>query len=183
MKKVERESSDGIVIDGKVHNKEIQKQRRKLVDEIKVKGFDAVIEENAYTWFNRFIALRFMEVNDYLPSGVRVFSSLDPEKKQPDLLTHAYEVDLPMEKEEIYRLQQEHNDEEFYKRLLIAQCNALHQGLPFLFEKMERYSELLLPSNLLFAGQSCAVWWRRSPKKTGAKWKSSGGCISIIFLK
>ncbi|MBN2327410.1 MAG: BREX-1 system adenine-specific DNA-methyltransferase PglX, partial [Candidatus Omnitrophica bacterium] len=149
---VERESSDGIVIDGKVHNKEIREQRRKLVNEINAKGFDAVMEEIAYTWFNRFIALRFMEVNDYLPSGVRVFSSLDPEKKQPDLLTHAYEVDLPVEREEIYRLQQDQNDEELYRRLLIAQCNALHQGLPFLFEEVESYSELLFPSNLLFAG-------------------------------
>ncbi len=148
----EQESSDGIVIDGKVHNKEIRDQRRKLVQQIVSKGFDTVMEEIAYTWFNRFIALRFMEVNDYLPTNVRVFSSHDLEKKQPDILTHALEVDLPFDKEEIYRLQQEHKDDELYKRLIIAQCNALHKSLPFLFEEVKGYSELLFPSNLLFAG-------------------------------
>ncbi|MEW6234212.1 MAG: BREX-1 system adenine-specific DNA-methyltransferase PglX [Candidatus Omnitrophota bacterium] len=149
---IEQESSDGAVIQGKVHSKAIKEQRHRLIERIQSQGFDAAMEEIAYTWFNRFIALRFMEVNDYL--GLRAFSSRDHEKRQPDLLTHALEADLPIDKNEVYRLQQAHKDEELYKLLLIAQCNALHRQLPFLFERVADYSELLFPSNLLFTGSA-----------------------------
>lgn len=123
-------------------------QRASLVRQIQEKGFDAVMEEVAYTWFNRLIAVRFMEVNDYLPSRVRVLSSETAGKAEPDLVTLAPNVDLgftPAEVEEIYALKDDpRKSGELFKRLFIKQCNALGEILPKLFEKTADYTELLL---------------------------------------
>lgn len=148
---VSGESEDGIVIGDMVHNKRIKKQREDLVRRVKEIGYAQLIEEVAYTWFNRFIALRFMEVNDYLPAGVRVLSSITPGKTDPDIISGALTVDLPLDKEIIYQFQDSNDTESLYKYLLITQCNALNEILPFLFEKIEDYTELLLPDNLLFS--------------------------------
>ena len=148
---VKSESDDGIVIGDRVHNKRIKKQREDLVRRVRETGYEQLVEEVAYTWFNRFIALRFMEVNDYLPSGVRVLSSVIPEKSEPDIIGSALTVDLPADKEKIYEYQDNNDTEGLYKYLLITQCNALNEILPFLFEKIEDYTELLLPDNLLFS--------------------------------
>ncbi|MEQ8221961.1 MAG: SAM-dependent methyltransferase, partial [Candidatus Eremiobacterota bacterium] len=145
------ESDDGIVVGDIVHSTEIKKQREDLVRRVLEKGFEQVMEEAAYTWFNRFIALRFMEVNDYLPSGVRVLSSVVPGKTEPDIMSSAITVDLPLDKDKIYELQDNNEREALYKYLLITQCNELSKILPFLFEKIEDYTELLLPDNLLFS--------------------------------
>lgn len=128
------------------------KQREKLIEKIKEKGYEQVIEEVAYTWFNRFIALRFMEVNDYLPTGVRVLSSIDPEKMEPDIISQALEVDLDLDYDIVYRLQDENNTADLYKYLLIRQCNELNKILPIMFEEINDYTELLLPDNLLQEG-------------------------------
>lgn len=132
------------------------KQRDALVKAIQTKErsyksyqetFENVIEEVAYTWFNRLIAIRFMEVNDYLPSGVRVLSSENKEKKEPDLVTTPFDTDLEFtsyEQDKIIQLKDENKLDELFRMLFIKQCNKLHDILPELFEKTDDYSELLL---------------------------------------
>ncbi|MFX3673186.1 MAG: BREX-1 system adenine-specific DNA-methyltransferase PglX [Paenisporosarcina sp.] len=124
---------------------------QKLLKEIETKGYDQVIEEVAYTWFNRLIAIRFMEVHNYLPSKIRVLSSETKGKIDPDILTDYQYADLPVNKEEIASLLQQGKREEAYRKLLIAQCNQLHQIMDFLFEELADYTELLLPESLLHA--------------------------------
>lgn len=110
-------------------------------------AFANVVEEVAYTWFNRLIAIRFMEVNDYLPSGVRVLSADNPAKKEPDIVTKPFETDLEFtsaEQSTILRYKDENKPDELFRLLFIKQCNKLHEILPELFEKTNDYSELLL---------------------------------------
>ena len=110
-------------------------------------AFENVIEEVAYTWFNRLIAIRFMEVNDYLPSGVRVLSSENKAKKEPDLVTTPFDTDLEFtsyEQDRIIQLKDDNKLDELFRMLFIKQCNKLHDVLPELFEKTDDYSELLL---------------------------------------
>lgn len=131
-------------------NKSQCELRKKLVDKIAERGFDAVVEEVAYTWFNRICAIRFMEVNDYLPSRVRVLSSEKEGKNEPDLVTMAPDVDLSFteeEREKIYDLKMKGTtaaSDELFQKLFIKQCNALHEILPELFEETQDYTELLL---------------------------------------
>ena len=131
-------------------NKSQCELRKKLVDKIAERGFDAVVEEVAYTWFNRICAIRFMEVNDYLPSRVRVLSSEKDGKNEPDLVTMAPDVDLSFteeEREKIYDLKMKGTtaaSDELFQKLFIKQCNALHEILPELFEETQDYTELLL---------------------------------------
>ncbi|WP_331683510.1 BREX-1 system adenine-specific DNA-methyltransferase PglX [Peptacetobacter sp.] len=133
------------------------KKRESLVEVIKAKeqsfddykkGFEAVVDEVAYTWFNRLIAIRFMEANDYLPSGVRVLSSESEGKREPDLVTNPFDSDLEFNNEEramIFQLKDENKLDELFRMLFIKQCNALHSILPVLFEETDDYSELLIP--------------------------------------
>lgn len=138
-----------------VSGKEI-KQRNALVNAIRKKekdngdyksAFGYVVEEVAYTWFNRLIAIRFMEVNDYLPSGVRVLSSENKAKKEPDLVTTPFDTDLEFtsyEQDRIIQLKDDNKLDELFRMLFIKQCNKLHDILPELFEKTDDYTELLL---------------------------------------
>lgn len=137
---------------GKTFKKYEVKQRQVLLQKIAEKGFDQVMEEVAYTWFNRFIALRFMEINNYLPTEVRVLSSLQPEKTEPDIIQKALEIDLDLDKDIVFRLQDNGDREDLYKYLLIKQCNQLGEIMPAVFEQIEDYTELLLPDNLLAEG-------------------------------
>ena len=122
-----------------------------ILKQIDEKGFDQVMEEAAYTWFNRFIALRFMEVNGYLPSRVRVFTNEDGEFK-PEIMKEAMTVEIDgLDREKVFDLLDKQNNEELYKYLLITQCNALGEGLPKMFEKISDWTELLFPANLLRA--------------------------------
>lgn len=143
------------------------KQRKKLVEEIQRSSnqsdyhtaFKNVIEEVAYTWFNRLIAVRFMEVNDYLPTGIRVLSSESSNKSEPDLVTHPMEADLDytaFEKDRIMQLKQENKLDELFRMLFIKQCNALNENLPGLFEKTTDYTELLL--NVTFTDKDGVVF-------------------------
>ncbi|WP_352420857.1 BREX-1 system adenine-specific DNA-methyltransferase PglX [Proteiniborus sp.] len=136
----------------KVYKKYEIKQREKLVSNIKIKGYEQVIEEVAYTWFNRFIALRFMEVNEYLPTGVRVLSSVEEGKTEPDIIKEALNVDLDLDKDIVYRLIDSNDTQDLYKYLLIKQCNELGKIMPMVFEEISDYTELLLPDNLLGEG-------------------------------
>jgi type II restriction/modification system DNA methylase subunit YeeA len=142
---------------GKTFKKYELKQRDKLIQNIKHKGFDQVIEEVAYTWFNRFIALRFMEVNNYLPTGVRVLSSIEEGKTEPDIIQEALNIDLDIDREIVYRLQDSNDTEDLYRYLLVKQCNQLGQIMPNVFEEIADYTELLLPDKLLAEGSVIRV--------------------------
>lgn len=137
---------------GKVLTADEKKQRQALIAEINDKGYKQVMEEVAYTWFNRFSALRFMEVNGYLPSHVRVFTDEENNFK-PQIITEAIHLDLDgLDMEKVYALKDAEKTEELYKYLLIVQCNALNKILPGMFQKIADYTELLLPDNLLREG-------------------------------
>jgi type II restriction/modification system DNA methylase subunit YeeA len=152
IKEPEITTSDTMIIGDRTLNKAEMEQRKSLVSRIKVKGFNNVIEEVAYTWFNRILALRFMEVNEYLPTGVRVLSSIESGKKEPDIIKEALNTDLDLDRELVYMLQDDNDTEGLYRYLLVKQCNALNEILPGLFEEIEDYTEILLPSNLLAEG-------------------------------
>lgn len=130
-------------------NKRQCEQRRRLVSQIESRGFEAVVEEVAYTWFNRICAIRFMEVNDYLPNRVRVLSSEKEGKMEPDLVTQAPDVDLDLtaqEKEKIINWKMSGTSEDtdkLYCKLFLKQCHQLHNILPGLFEADSDYMELL----------------------------------------
>ena len=130
-------------------NKRQCEQRRRLVSQIESRGFEAVVEEVAYTWFNRICAIRFMEVNDYLPNRVRVLSSEKEGKMEPDLVTQAPDVDLDLtaqEKEEIINWKMSgtsENTDKMFGKLFLKQCHQLHDILPGLFEADSDYMELL----------------------------------------
>lgn len=122
------------------------KRRANLVTAIKEQGFDQVIEETAYTWFNRIIAIRFMEVNNYLPTRVRVLSS-ETGSTTPDIVTQSDTVELNLSSEELERIQtakRENRYDDAFRSLFIKQCNELNAILPGLFEKTDDYMELLL---------------------------------------
>lgn len=126
-----------------------KEQRTQLIGQIRQKGFAQVMEEAAYTWFNRFIALRFMEVNGYLPSKIRVFTDENGAFK-PDILKEAMTIEIDgLERSKVLNLLDKQDNEALYKYLLITQCNALNVGLPYMFEKIANWTELLFPANLL----------------------------------
>ena len=146
------EDANADSVGGKVLAANEKKQRQALIAEINDKGYKQVMEEVAYTWFNRFSALRFMEVNGYLPSHVRVFTDEENNFK-PQIITEAIHLDLDgLDMEKVYELKDAEKSEELYKYLLIVQCNALNKILPGMFQKIADYTELLLPDNLLREG-------------------------------
>lgn len=129
-----------------------KRQRQALIRRIEEKGYEQVMEEVAYTWFNRFAALRFMEVNGYLPTHIRVFTD-DEGHFRPQILSEAIHLDLDgLNKPKVYQLKDSNQEEELFKYLLIVQCNALNGILPGMFQKIEDYTELLLPDYLLREG-------------------------------
>lgn len=147
-------------------NGEEIKQRRALVNVIRAKEKDSdyavaykyIIEEVAYTWFNRLIAVRFMEVNDYLPSHMRALSS-ESGKTEPDIVTNPFDAELNLtsaEEEKIIVLKRDNKLDEAFRMLFIKQCNALNEILPALFEKTSDYTELLL--NLSVIDQDGVVY-------------------------
>ena len=141
---------DVAVINGKAFPKRVGELRAKLEERIRLQGFDQVMEAMAYTWFNRFVALRYMELHDYLDHGYRVLSNRSG-SDIPEILEHAAEVDLPgLKTEKVVELRLAGDkDNELYRMLLVAQCNALHNAMPFLFGRIDDQTELLLPENLL----------------------------------
>ena len=140
-------------------NKKQCEQRRKLVDQIHARGFEAVVEEVAYTWFNRICAIRFMEVNDYMyPVRVRVLSSEKEGKNEPDVVTMAPEIDWDFtdkEREEIIDAKMNSRLDDLFRMLFIKQCNLLHEVLPGLFEETEDYTEMLL--NISFTNEDDVI--------------------------
>jgi hypothetical protein len=155
-----------------------KKQRAALIAQVKEKGQDQVMEEVAYTWFNRFSALRFMEVNNYLPSRVRVFTDENGAFK-PEILSDAIHLELDgLDMEKVYALKDANDDDALFKYLIITQCNALSSVLPGMFQKIADYTELLFPDNLLREGSVVERMITDIPEKD---WNvSEGGQIEII---
>ena len=144
------EQGDVALIGARAFSRNVAVSRKRLEEQIRRDGFERVMETMAYTWFNRFAAIRYMELHGYLDHGYRVLSH--PEgQDQPEILEHAADVDLPgLDREKAVELKLDGSkDEELYRLLLKAQCNALHQAMPFLFERIGDETELLLPANLL----------------------------------
>ena len=145
-----QEQGDLVIIGADAYPKRVGEQRQKLINRIALHGFDQAMEEIAYTWFNRLLAIRFMELHGYLDHGYRVLSHPSG-NALPEILEHAEHVEFPgLDKSKIIDLKLDGTkDAELYRLLLIAQCNALHRAMPFLFEKIDDETELLLPDNLL----------------------------------
>lgn len=155
-----------------------KKQRVSLITRVKDKGMDQVIEEVAYTWFNRFAALRFMEVNNYLPSRVRVFTDEEGAFK-PEILTEAIHLELKgLDMEKVYALKEANDDEALFKYLIIAQCNALSSVLPGMFQKIADYTELLFPDNLLREGSVVEQMVTQIPEDN---WKDQVQIIGWLY--
>lgn len=143
--------------EGYVFSPTEKNQRIALIKKVEDKGYEQVIEEVAYTWFNRFVALRFMEVNGYLPTRVRVFTNSNNEFK-PQILTEAIQMNNleGLDVEKVYKFKEANDDEGLYKYLLITQCNALNAVLPDMFQNIKDYTELLFPDDLL-QGKSSVI--------------------------
>jgi len=145
---VDEEFEDSIVINGKVFDKKIKKQRERLIREIEERGYDQVIDEVTYTWFNRFIALKYMEMNEYIP--ICVVSSKESSKIEPDIIKDALDLSfLKINRDIVLDLKSASKTEELYKYLIFKMCNYLNEIMPFLFEKIDDYTELLFPDKLL----------------------------------
>ncbi len=161
------EQGDIAVIGGRTYRRAVAAQRSALDDRIKRDGFAQTMEAMAYTWFNRFVAIRYMEIHGYLDHGYRVLSNPDASNTVPEILQHAEHVDMPgLDKRKVVDLKLAGNkDDELYRLLLLAQCNALHAAMPFLFERIDDESELLLPDNLLHSGSLIRTLVAESPEE------------------
>ncbi|SHK42576.1 hypothetical protein SAMN05720764_101397 [Fibrobacter sp. UWH5] len=136
-------------VNGKVLSEAEKQQRSALIAKIRKEGYEQVMEEVAYTWFNRFCALRFMEVNDYLPSHVRVFSD-DEGTFKPQIMAEAINLEMEgLDQSKVYAFKSDDNDGELFKYLVITLCNALNKVLPGMFQRIADYTELLFPDYLL----------------------------------
>jgi len=156
-------SADSVL--GRVMSAEEKRQRQALIAQIREKGFEQVMEEIAYTWFNRFIALRFMEVNGYLPSRVRVFTD-DENDFKPQILAEAINMELEgLDMEKVYALKNANDDDALFKYMIIVQCNALSSILPGMFQRISDYTELLFPDNLLREGSAIEQMVSMIPEK------------------
>ena len=149
-----RVQGEALLIDGRAFPAKLAAPRRELAERIAGQGYAVVMEAMAYTWFNRLVAIRYMELHDYLDHGYRVLSHPDNRETghtQPEILGHITELDLPgLDQQAAIDLKLAGNrDEELYRELLLAQCHALHQAMPFLFEAIDDATELLLPDGLL----------------------------------
>src|SRR4051812_33221607 len=142
---------DVAIIGGRAFPREIGAKRKALQERVERDGYGPTMEALAYTWFNRLVAIRYMELHGYLDHGYRVLSHPDPAKVMPEILEHAEHVELDgLNRDRVVELKLDGTKEaELYRRLLVAQCNALHSAMPFLFERIGDETELVLPESLL----------------------------------
>src|SRR5690625_223144 len=143
------ESSDAFYINGKQLSDIERKQRNALIHRIEEIGIERVMEETAYTWFNRFVALRVVEVNNYLATIVRVLSSEMEARTKPEMIKDALSLDLDIDKQKVYDLKMKNKTDELFKYLIIAHCNDLNRYMPFMFEAIDDYKMILFPDGLL----------------------------------
>ena len=167
---------DVTIIGGQAWPASVGAQREQLIARMQREGFAHTLEAVAYTWFNRFAALRYMELHDYLGHGHRALSSR--EGGLPEILTHAADLaqsgaegGLPgLKPAQVTEMKLAGNrDGELYRLLLIAQCNALHSAMPFLFERIDDETELLLPDNLLLSDSVVAKLVSEIPEEDWAE--------------
>ena len=165
-------------IHGHVLTPEEQAQRRALIWHIRKNGYQQVMEEVAYTWFNRFIALRFMEVNGYLPSYTRVFSD-ENGAFNPQILKDAIHLDIEgLDMEKVYAMEEANETEALFKYLVITQCNDLNRMLPGMFQKISDYTELLFPDFLLREGSVAHQMVTTIPEED---WKDAVQIIGWLY--
>ena len=165
-------------IHGHVLTPEEQAQRRALIWHIQKNGYQQVMEEVAYTWFNRFIALRFMEVNGYLPSYTRVFSD-ENGAFNPQILKDAIHLDIEgLDMEKVYAMEEANETEALFKYLVITQCNDLSRVLPGMFQKISDYTELLFPDFLLREGSVAHQMVTTIPEED---WKDAVQIIGWLY--
>ena len=163
---------------GRILTETEKEQRERLINSIEEKGYEQVMEEAAYTWFNRFIALRFMEVNGYLPSRVRIFTDED-NNFEPQILKEALDLDIEgLDMNKVYELKSADDEEALYKYLFITQCNALSSILPGMFQKIEDCTELLLPDRLLSNGSVIDQMVTSIPEE---EWKDEVQIIGWLY--
>ena len=143
--------ADGFIVNGHIFDNKTQTQYEHLRRRVEIDGYEAVMETASYTWFNRLIALRFMEVHDYLPIRTRILSSLKANKVEPDAVTEVLQLveELSLDKELIYHLQDTHNTNELFKYIIEKQGMQLEKMLPNVFSPVEGDFYLLLPNDLL----------------------------------
>lgn len=159
-------------------NTEQINQRKSLIEKIKKSSYQEVIEEVAYTWFNRFIALRFMEVNGYLPSMVKVFTDEENNFK-PEILSQAIHIELKgLDKNKVIKLKEDNKDDELFKYLITVQCNDLNTILPGMFKKIDDYTVLLFPDNQLREGSVIERLVRDIPEED---WKDQVQIIGWLY--
>ena len=165
-------------VNGVVLSAEEIKQRKALIEQINAKGYEQVMEEVAYTWFNRFIALRFMEVNGYLPSHVRVFTDED-NAFRPQIITEAINLELDgLDMDKVYAWKDANDNDSLFKYLIITQCNALSPILPRMFQRIADYTELLFPDNLLREGSAIQQMIELIPEDD---WKDAVQIIGWLY--
>lgn len=158
-----------------------KKQRQALIRKINENGYTQVMEEVAYTWFNRFIALRFMEVNGYLPSHVRVFTDEAGEFK-PQIMSEALHLEMEgLDMEKVYELKNDNRDDDLFKYLLITQCNDLSDIFPKMFQKIADYTELLLPDYLLREGSVIEQMVNQKDGIPEADWQDQVQIIGWLY--
>lgn len=143
---------DSELVNGKLLSNTEKKQLNELISQVNKHGFNHVMEEVAYTWFNRFIALRFMEVNNYLPQKINVFTDGNNQFK-PQILSEAIHLEIDgVDKKKVFKLIEQNNQEELYKYLLLSVCNDMNNYLPDMFTPITDYKALLIPDHLLNEG-------------------------------
>lgn len=145
-----KEEGSILLIEGKAFLPDIKFAREKLINKVKLVGYGQLVEQEAYTWFNRLCAIRYMEIHDYLGHGFRVLSHPD-NPTGFEIIDHAVDAadELALDRDYIIELKLAGNkDETLYRRLLLKQCHKLHEAMPFLFEALNDATELLLPDNL-----------------------------------
>ena len=166
------------IVMGRVLSAEEKAQRQALGTQIRQKGYRQVMEEVAYTWFNRFIALRFMEVNGYLPSHVRVFTD-EVNQFKPQILTEVIHMELDgLDMQKVYAFKNANDDDGLFKYMVIVQCNALSSILPGMFQLISDYTELLFPDNLLREGSVLQQMIELIPEED---WKDAVQIIGWLY--
>ena len=166
------------IVLGRVLSDEEKAQRQALIAQIQQKGYQQVMEEVAYTWFNRFIALRFMEVNGYLPSHVRVFTD-EANQFNPQILAEAIHMELDgLDMQKVYAFKNANDDDGLFKYMVIVQCNALSTPLPGMFQRISDYTELLFPDNLLREGSVLQQMIELIPEED---WKDAVQIIGWLY--
>ena len=166
------------IVLGRVLSDEEKAQRQALIAQIRQKGYQQVMEEVAYTWFNRFIALRFMEVNGYLPSHVRVFTD-EANQFKPQILVEAINIELDsLDMQKVYAFKNANDDDGLFKYMVIVQCNALSAILPGMFQRISDYTELLFPDNLLREGSVLQQMIQLIPE---VDWKDAVQIIGWLY--